>query len=64
MDVGQVGVLPQLLDVVGGADVGVSVAVIGHVEGDPVITRSPSTMVIAVPFVWLRDGAHPLAADL
>jgi len=28
------------------------------------MTHASSTMVIAVPFLWLRDGTHPLAADL
>jgi hypothetical protein len=34
------------------------------VSTPPVMTRVSSTMVIAVPFLWLRDGTHPLAADL
>jgi len=29
-----------------------------------VMTRVSSRIAIAVPFLWLRDGTHPLAADL
>src|SRR5712691_13551429 len=32
------------------------------VSTPPVMARLSSTMVIAVPFLWLRDGTHPLAA--
>src|SRR5689334_20176876 len=31
------------------------------VSTPPVMTHASSTIVIAVPFLWLRDGTHPLA---
>jgi hypothetical protein len=34
------------------------------VSAPPVMTRASSTIVIAVPLLWLRDGTCPLAADL
>jgi len=38
-----------------------SVRVGVHAAGDD---ARVDTIVIAVPFLWLRDGTHPLAADL
>ena len=34
------------------------------VSTPPVMTHASSTIVIAVPFLWLRDGTHPPAAQL
>jgi hypothetical protein len=34
------------------------------VSAPQVMAHVSSTMVSAVPFLWFRDGTHPLAADL